>query len=149
MAGLGLRADIQRDAALRSIGALAARIDDPERALTFAGVHMLDSITRNFDEAGRPERWAPNAPATITRKGSSQPLIHHGDLKLSIRYATTATQLILSGDGPGARIHQFGGQAGRGRSVTIPARPYMLFQEEDLLDIAGLYEDYIASGGGR
>ena len=28
-------------------------------------------------------------------------------------------------------IHQFGGKAGRGKKVSIPARPFILLQEED------------------
>ncbi len=148
MAGLSLGVDVQRTEALRSIGALAGRIDDPETALTLAGTHMLRSIQQNFDASGRPARWAPNAPATGRRKGSTKPLIDRGRLMGSVRYATTPTQLVLSADGHGAQIHQFGGQAGRGHSVTIPARPYMLFQDEDLVDIAGIYEDFLAGGRG-
>ena len=146
MAGVGLGVDIERDTALRSIGALAGRIDDPATALELAGVHMLRSIQRNFDAIGRPERWAPNAPGTIARKGSSKPLVDTGWLMNSVRFHTTPTQLVLEADGPGARIHQFGGETGRGHAVTIPARPYMLFQDEDLVDIAGVYEDFLADG---
>ena len=32
---------------------------------------------------------------------------------------------VIGSDVPYARIHEFGGQAGRNRSVAIPARPYL------------------------
>ena len=46
-----------------------------------------------------------------------------------------------------ARIHQEGGQAGRGKKVTIPARPYMgvpkdfvrsVFEDPEVMDLLGL-----------
>lgn len=40
-------------------------------------------------------------------------------------------------------IHQFGGPAGRGKKVQIPARPYLGVSDEDLSDIKDCLEDFI------
>ncbi|TSA12012.1 MAG: phage virion morphogenesis protein, partial [Deltaproteobacteria bacterium] len=45
-----------------------------------------------------------------------------------------------------AAIHQFGGKAGRGRKVTIPARPYLMFQDEDITYLEMTLVNYILTG---
>ena len=45
-----------------------------------------------------------------------------------------------------AAIHQFGGKAGRGRKVSITARPYMVFQDEDIEDFGQLVADFVMKG---
>jgi len=44
---------------------------------------------------------------------------------------------------PYARIHHLGGEAGRDGKVTIPARPYLVVQNEDAGRIETLIADYI------
>jgi len=97
----------------------------------------LASIQQNFEKGGRPHKWKGLADSTKKRKGGrGQVLI--GDKTLlsgihyDIRYRSVSwhtTPLAY------AAIHQFGGKAGRGRKVTIPKRPYMLLQDEDIEDI--------------
>jgi phage virion morphogenesis protein len=75
-------------------------------------------------------------------------LIDTGRLMNSITYGVTPSKLVLSSNLVYSRIHQLGGQAGRGRRVTIPARPYLAFQEEDLQIIADLLLDYLTGEEG-
>lgn len=42
-----------------------------------------------------------------------------------------------------AAIHQFGGKAGRGRKVTIPARPYLVLTDGDMEEIRQDILDYL------
>ena len=44
-----------------------------------------------------------------------------------------------------AAIHQLGGQAGKNKSVSIPARPYLNLTSDDLDDILQETERFIAS----
>jgi phage virion morphogenesis protein len=43
---------------------------------------------------------------------------------------------------PYAAIHQFGGKAGRGRKVDIPARPFLALTPQDKADILEDIQDY-------
>lgn len=45
-----------------------------------------------------------------------------------------------------ARIHQMGGQAGRGRQVTIPARPFLGLNKENRQEIGRIVNDHITEG---
>lgn len=49
----------------------------------------------------------------------------------------------------GAAIHQFGGQAGRGRKVTIPARPFLGFSEADKAGILAILSEYLDNAATR
>lgn len=59
-------------------------------------------------------------------KASSGILNHTSSLMRTLRWSANASQVKLeAGPHPsGAAIHQLGGQAGRGRKVKIPARPW-------------------------
>lgn len=86
---------------------------------------------------GKWQPWSPATAAFRRKKGKSrsgQILVYDGDLRSSLNHKATANSAIvgagLRGAGEGgtwryAAIHQFGGMAGRGRKVRIPARPYL------------------------
>jgi len=65
-------------------------------------------------------------------------LWEHGDLEGSVHSQADQNSVTVGAGGhiPYAAIHQFGGQAGRGRKVTIPARPYLALNEGDTLALA-------------
>ena len=42
-----------------------------------------------------------------------------------------------------AAIHQLGGQAGKNKSVTIPARPYLNLTDDEYEEILCLVENYL------
>lgn len=100
------------------------------------GVYMEASVIENFDEQGRPKDWQENAPATLEKKKGNLILHESGLLKLGITHEVdeSENEVHIGPSGPAlpySAIHQFGGQAGWNLSVTIPARPYLVFQESD------------------
>ena len=138
-----------------ALSALAAKIDNLGPCLKEIGEDIAERATQRFATSTGPDgqRWKANAMATINayvaskrgfgkrginKKGqglamSKKPLIATSGLSRSIRY-----QIINGGQGVeigtnrfadkipgGATIHQFGGQAGRGKKTTIPARPFL------------------------
>jgi phage gpG-like protein len=52
-------------------------------------------------------------------------------LKKSIQSGSDSSSAWVSTDIPYAAIHNFGGKAGRGHKVTIPARPFMVIPTQD------------------
>ena len=83
---------------------------------------------------------------------SKKPLIgESGDLRRQIVAMATANALTIQATPVYAAIHQFGGQAGRGKKVTIPARPFLpvkldgsLYPQEQSEILAAL-NDYLTS----
>lgn len=64
---------------------------------------------------------------------SAKPLLDTGRLRNSITYRLIGRHAVEIGSNVEyAAIHQFGGMAGRGRKVKIPARPYLATRERGL-----------------
>lgn len=109
----------------------------------------------NFSKQGRP-KWLGLAPSTIrqrTKEGKWPGSILEksaGGLAASITIQHDAHSAAIGVPDTikyGA-IHQFGGKAGRGHKVTIPARPFLPMDaqgnlhpevEESVLDVVNLY----------
>jgi len=66
-----------------------------------------------------------------------------GHLVNSINWQADRDSVAIGTNRVYAAIHQFGGKAGRNKKVTIPARPYMVVQDEDLVEINAVLEDYL------
>lgn len=99
----------------------------------------------NFAAQGRP-KWAPLSEATIHQRiGGKKAYKKNGELTAaatrrragllilqdsgqmagSVSTDSSATHAVIGSDKRYANIQQFGGQAGRGLKVTIPARPWL------------------------
>ncbi|WP_032116666.1 phage virion morphogenesis protein [Candidatus Arsenophonus nilaparvatae] len=79
----------------------------------------------NFEEQGRP-RWQPSV-AALARQGMT--LSRDGYLRRSVTPEYDAHQARVGTHRVYARLHQLGGKAGRGGSVTLPPRPYLPVSE--------------------
>ena len=128
---------------------LKRRMGDLSPLMKNVGETVLTSIRKNFEVGGRP-KWPGLKLSTIKQRTAQghwpgKILVRHGisgGLLGSISYRAESDRVVLSANKIYAAIHHFGGMAGRGQKVTIPARPYMLVQSEDWAEIknlAGLY----------
>ncbi|WP_457571295.1 phage virion morphogenesis protein [Desulfovulcanus sp.] len=122
------------------------------------GEIIVSSAQENFERQGRysspgswkggSNKWKPLKPATIKqrmRKGywPGKTLQQRGRLKSSIGYRAGKNSVEIGTNLAYAAIHQFGGRAGRNLTAEIPARPYLVVQEEDLEEIREIITDYI------
>lgn len=140
------------DNASQSLAEMADRIGDMTALMTSMGHHMENSVRRNFNEGGRPDAWAELAGVTVLPTGTRRkrggreriqgksrlggPLVLTGDLRGSIGFTPEAADLVLwarptpAVKGP---VHQYGTTvAGRNHNITIPARPFLMFQKSDI-----------------
>lgn len=158
----GVLVKIQDAVFQRRVAALQQGLTDASKLMKIWGEIAKTSIAENFEAGGRPQHWQPLAASTIQariggrkqlrklsaknqRRGRNpfaitflRPLWNTGTLK-QITVRPEQARVVI-GSSPAARdyaaIHQFGGQAGRGKKVTIPARPYILLQAEDEAEMA-------------
>lgn len=103
-----------------------------------AGI-MADSTEENFKEEGRP-KWQELSEKTKTARKKTghypgQILQVSGQLALSITTQYDDESAVIGSNKIYAAIQQLGGQAGRNKKITLPARPYLSFEEEDLKEI--------------
>ena len=132
---------------------------DLKPALEEIGSVILSSIDENFlqegrySEAGSPHggsnRWENLAQSTQDareKKGKWPGKIlqmSQGGLASSIQKVVTDTSLGIGTNKKYGRIQNKGGQAGRNKSVTIPARPYLVVQEKDIEKAVDILTEHI------
>lgn len=90
--------------------------------------NTIQNVTEeSFDKQASPfgEKWKPNAPKTLQNKRGNKILIQSGLLSQSFTQKVTGSSAQVGTNKSYAAIHQFGGKAGRGKKVSIPARPFM------------------------
>ena len=156
-----------------TLGRLAAAAGDLTSAFDDIGAGLVTSTLRRFETArdpvGRP--WRPLSINTIirrlggrsktfTRKGDLRKpaaryiaglkiLQHRGHLMGGIHHRATRDGVEVGSDRVYARIHQFGGMAGRGRKVIIPPRPFLGIDADDEAMVLGILRGHLgrAIGG--
>jgi len=117
---------------------LAGKAADPTPIMRKISGIMADAVEENFAQEGRP-KWPGLAESTKKQRAQKghwpgQILQVSGQLAASISRRYDSESATVGTNKKYARIHQLGGQAGRGRKVTIPARPYLQLGENDLAD---------------
>jgi phage virion morphogenesis protein len=141
----------------RRLKALEDGLANSRDLMAIWGEIALASISENFEQQGRPEKWKELSPVTIELRrgggigsrgvtkrkraasGAGERILigRTGNLR-RIGYQAAGDHVTI-GTHPAAKdyaaIQQFGGQAGRNRKVTIPARPYLLLQDEDIKEM--------------
>nr|DAO43809.1 MAG TPA: virion morphogenesis protein [Caudoviricetes sp.]DAP54939.1 MAG TPA: virion morphogenesis protein [Caudoviricetes sp.] len=99
---------------------------------------MESAVLQNFDVGGRP-KWL----GLKYRQGT--PLVDTENLMNSITSYYDNNVAEVGTNEPYAAIHQFGGKAGRGRKVDIPARPFLILTPQDEDDILEDVQAYFRS----
>lgn len=99
---------------------------------------MESAVLQNFDIGGRP-KWL----GLKYRQGI--PLVDTENLMNSITSYYDNNVAEVGTNEPYAAIHQFGGKAGRGRKVDIPARPFLVLTPQDEDDILEDVQAYFRS----
>ncbi len=122
---------------------------------------MARSVDINFRQQGRPERWLALSPVTVQRRrdrarrrgraqvaGFETALQETDELRRSVTDVSGSApfsaayvngkEAAIGSTKPQAAIQNFGGNitTARGRTITIPARPFMVLQPGDKRQIA-------------
>ncbi len=112
-----------------------------------AGI-FASATEENFKNEGRPGKWTELSEATKKqrtkqKKWPGQILQVSGQLASSISTQYDDESAIIGSNLDYAAIHQLGGDAGRGKKVKIPARPYLQLTDDDFNEILDATEHYL------
>ena len=143
-----------KDSARKQLSEVIRRMGDAGPALNVIGEIVHESIQTNFEDGGRPRPWKLLSPATIAQRKKSghwpgRILVRKGvsgGLMGAVSYRAFNNKVVWTANKVYAAIHNYGGQAGRGRKVTIPGREFMLIQDEDWQEIDETMKDFIVMG---
>jgi phage virion morphogenesis protein len=141
------------DAALnRAIGGLLDRVNDLTPALRDIGEYMVLATRDRFDDETSPDGvgWKPLNARYAARKAAQSGnltgiLKRSSLLRDSIAYEVGPDFVVMGTNRIYGPIHQLGGQAGRNRSVNIPARPFLGLSLEDTQEVVAILTDYGSS----
>ena len=104
------------------------------------------STEENLKVEGRPDKWTDLAESTKkqrTKKRKWPGQILQGKLAASINTFYDNDSAVIGSNLDYAAIHQLGGQAGKNKSVEIPARPYLKLTDDDFSEILDAAEDFL------
>ena len=135
--------------AQKLLGGILSRIKNKASAMKILGSIAQTSIVRNFEVGGRPTKWKALSPETLKIKKGSGILKDRGmagGLMGSVNFKPFNDSVVVHANKVYAAIHHFGGMAGRGRKVKIPARPYMMIQDEDLKEMQAALNEFVILG---
>lgn len=155
----------------------AKRLSERQLLMDGIGEMMVSSTLQRFEDEEGPDgkAWEPSIRATPSEdtrapvrrgkdgrllKGSGKKikgrkggktLTDTARLRKSIEHRATGDEVTVGSNVVYARIHQMGGVAGRGKSVELPARPFLGVSEQDAEDIREAVGDFLADAltGGR
>ncbi|XPV77684.1 MAG: phage virion morphogenesis protein [Desulfovibrio sp.] len=145
MAGASFEMDLSGlDMALK--GALR-KIQETQDVMEQAGEILVNSTKLRFKDQADPEGKAWDSSQRAEAVGG-QTMVESGQLRSSIVAQVSSKTLLVGTNKEYGAIHQFGGEAGRGKKVKIPARPYLGFTEEDRQEIQDALADFMRSSMG-
>lgn len=110
---------------------------------------IMATVTEdNFKDEGRPEKWVDLSETTKKQrqkigKYPGQILQVSGQLALSVSTAYDDNSAVIGSNFAYAAIHQLGGQAGKNKKTTIPARPYLKLTDDNFEEILTETEKFL------
>lgn len=148
MAAPGVSLSIQvhgADAASAALSRLLLAGGTLRPALAEIGAALLTSTQRHFEDEAGPDGagWEPSARA---RTDGGTTLRDTGRLYQSLTYVVHQHAVEVGTNTLYAAIHQLGGDAGRGHSVHLPARPFLGLDAEDERGIRAIVNDHLFGG---
>ncbi|MCB1621875.1 MAG: phage virion morphogenesis protein [Thiothrix sp.] len=116
---------------------------------------MLETVEDAFDQERDPTTGAPwprLSRRTIEQRSKAKKwpgriLQASGQLAVSVSSTHNDTSATVSTNKVYARIHQFGGPAGRGHKARLPERPYLGLGSRDKTAIVEQVEKHISLTG--
>jgi phage virion morphogenesis protein len=111
-----------------------------------AGI-FASATEENFKNEGRPDKWIDLSETTKKQrqkigKYPGQILQVSGQLASSVTTAYDDNSAVIGSNLAYAAIHQLGGQTGKNKKTTIPARPYLQFTDNDFEEVISEVENY-------
>lgn len=111
---------------------------------------IAPSFKKNFTVGGRPEKWQPLADFTVEMRGNDKPiLVRSGLLRRTIQQYniwTVDTQKAALLDLP-LKIRYGKIQQAGNDDTNLPARPFVMLQDEDYDDIERVFSLWLALRG--
>ena len=173
MSGAALTVKIDDREVKNLLGRIQKNLGDLTPVMKIIGSTIRASIVRNFEKGGRPLKWKKHSRLTERRRSKNAKILMAqglaGGLAASINHRAHKKSVEIGTNKIYGAVHQFGAKKGSFGSVTasikahlrkgvkvkaherkmklpwgdIPARPFLMVQDEDWTEIRAALNDYI------
>ena len=148
MADNDLQLNVDNKAVTEALLELAKRGENLRPLMKAIAGIFASSTEENFKNEGRPDKWTDLSDVTKKsrekiNKWPGQILTVEGQLVSSVTTQYDDDSAVIGSNKDYARIHQLGGDAGRGKKVKIPARPYLHLTDDDFDEILHETKKYL------
>ena len=119
---------IALDDFIKEMNDLESALKDTEPLMAHIANTLALFTSQSFEKETSPfgEKWKPLSSATLKKsKGLKKKLVDKGKLVNSIHTSHTTKSASIGTNVVYARIHQYGGKAGRNHKTIIPARAFL------------------------
>ncbi|WP_295701250.1 phage virion morphogenesis protein [Helicobacter typhlonius] len=143
---------IALDDFIKEMNDLESALKDTEPLMAHIANTLALFTSQSFEKETSPfgEKWKPLSSATLKKsKGLKKKLVDKGKLVNSISTSHTAKSASIGTNVVYARIHQYGGKAGRNHKTIIPARAFLPINDKGNVpqslqdELQGLVQEYI------
>lgn len=143
----GVVIELELGQAREALEALCRQLADTRPLMTELAEAVVSQTQDSFERQAGPDgaAWQPSLRAQLT---GGQTLVDSGQLLASISgEVEVGPEAVIVGSSKAyAAVHQFGGRAGRGLAVTLPARPFLPGPETvDMAEINNAIERHFAA----
>ena len=139
---------IDNNEVLTRLQELASRGENPRPLMKKIVGIMATATEDNFKDEGRPDKWVDLSETTKKQrqkigKYPGQILQVSGQLASSVSTAYDNNSAVIGSNLAYAVIHQLGGQVGKNKKTTIPARPYLKLTDDNFEEILNAVENFL------
>lgn len=148
MSGVAVNFSMDMRGIRRSVRRAARRIADTRTVGEEIGEMLVSSTKERFETSQAPDgkAWKPSQRA---ERDGGKTLVDSGTLLGSIFYEVSAAAVAVGSNLVYARPHQEGmdiSVLSSRRRITLPARPYLGFSDDDIGEARAILEKHIARG---
>jgi phage virion morphogenesis protein len=149
MTGFSVEIEFSDKALLRQLERLQDQMEDLAPFYKNVGEHIQEVTPQNFENETAPDGtpWEKLSPVTLAareERGTGSTIYReYGDFIGSINYQASSDDFRWGTNDVRGRIFQLGGKAGRGKKVTLPARPYIGLSPADEDEILQIAKDHV------
>ena len=173
MSGAAITVKVDDKQVKELLGRIQKNLGDLTPAMKIIGSTIRTSIIRNFEKSGRPAKWKKHSKQTEDRRGKGAKILmaqgFAGGLAASINYRAHKKSVEVGTNKIYGAVHQCGAKKGSFGAVVakikahlrkgvkvkaherkmnlpwgdIPARPFLMVQDEDWTEIRAELNDYI------
>ena len=132
-----LKITLNDNQAIQKLTGIASQLQHPRKLYGLLGETLKKIHAARFEAEVEPtgKRWqalSPRTKALKAKRGKSTKILRQdGYLADRTAYNYDDKGVEFGSDAKYARLHQFGGNAGRGKQVKIPARPWLGIGDRD------------------